>query len=105
MSKKKFNISFIPPAVEDIEDAKQWYNSKQKGLGDEFVEEVEESVTNIQNNPFQFPVKHENIRQAQTKRFPYLISFVIEKIEIIVLSVLHGSRDPKIFKKRKREEK
>jgi toxin ParE1/3/4 len=100
MSKPKFKISFILPAVDDVEDAKQWYNSKQTGLGDEFVEEVERTVDNIQNNPYQFPKKHQSVRQAQTNRFPYLISFIIEKIEVIILSVLHGGRNPKILKKR-----
>ncbi len=103
MNKRKFGISFIPPAVEDIEDAKHWYNLKQEGLGDEFVEEVEKTVDNIQNNPHQFTKKHENIRQAQTRRFPYLISYIIEKIEVVVLSVLYGGRDPKIFKKRNKK--
>jgi plasmid stabilization system protein ParE len=103
MSKKKFKISFIPPAVEDIEEAKYWYNSKQSGFGDEFIEVVETTVDTIQDNPYQFAEKHEHVRQAQTNRFPYLISYIIEKIEIIVLSVLHGSRNPKIFKKRYKE--
>ena len=105
MSKAKYQISFIPPAVEDIEDVKEWYNSRQTGLGDEFVEEVEKTVDSIQDNPYKFAKKHQDIRQAQTHRFPYLISYIIEKIEINVLSVLNGSRDPKIFKKRYNERK
>jgi len=100
MSKKKFKINFIPPAVEDIEDAKQWYNDKREGLGDEFVEELEITVDTIQNNPFQFAKKYRSVRQAQTNRFPYLTSYIIDKIEIVILSVLHGSRSPKVLKKR-----
>ncbi len=39
------------------------------------------------------------MRQVKTERFPYLVSYVIED-NIIVLSVLHGKRNPKTFKNR-----
>ncbi len=100
MSKKKYNINFIPETAKDIEKAKEWYNLQNKNLGDEFVDEVEKTLEGIQNNPCQYAEKYKKMKQAKTDRFPYLISYIIEKLEIIVLSVLHWSRNPKEFNKR-----
>lgn len=100
MSEKKYKVNFIPEALNDIENAKEWYNYKKENLGEEFVDEVEKSVESIQNNPFQYAEKYKKMRQVKTNRFPYLISYIIEKIEVIILSVFYGGRDPKEFKKR-----
>jgi len=100
MSEKKYNLRIIPEVVDDIELAKQWYNGKRSGLGDKLVNEVESAIRTIQNNPLQFQKKYKDLRQARTSRFPYLISYLIDKLEIIILSVLHGSRNPKEFIKR-----
>jgi len=53
---------------------------------------MQASVKRIEENPKQFAKKFGNIRATQTKRFPYIIYFLIQKIKIIIIAVLHGSR-------------
>jgi toxin ParE1/3/4 len=100
VKKKKYKINFLPESVDDIEQAKTWYNQQKLSLGEEFVDEVEKIVDIIQYNPYQFSEKYKKMRQVKTARFPYLISYIIENMEIIILSVLHGKRNPKEFKRR-----
>ncbi len=80
-------------ALTDIYEAINWYEEQKAGLGTEFFEEVQSSLKKIENNPKQFIKTDYNIRVAQTKRFPFLIYFIIQKLKILIIAVLHASRD------------
>ena len=46
-----FTIILLPFAKEDIKEAAYWYNSKQKGLGKRFTQEVRSKMEYIRENP------------------------------------------------------
>lgn len=48
-------IGFRPAAAKDLEEAAEWYEAKQSGLGDEFLEAVRVVLNAIGENPRQFP--------------------------------------------------
>lgn len=75
-----------------------WYEKQRSGLGDEFLLCAEAALLMIQKNPFLFQVKYKIIRCALTPRFPYGIFYLIDENKIIVISVFHLSRNPKLWK-------
>ena len=94
------NITIRPIALEEIESAWLWYEHRRKGLGNDFLLCVEESLEKISRNPDLHPVVHKKIRRALIRRFPYGILYFIEKDKIVLVGVFHGRRNPKQWKNR-----
>jgi len=51
-----------PAAARDVEEAYEWYESQQPGLGDEFLDAVGKVVQSITENPELYPVIHPSRR-------------------------------------------
>jgi plasmid stabilization system protein ParE len=94
-----YKLTIIPQATEDIKEVALWYNNKSTGLGKRFAQNIKNCAKNIKQNPFAFAVKYENKRVVSVDKFPYLIHYRIDEIgkEIIILAVLHTSRNPEIW--------
>ncbi len=97
----KFTIEFRKDALEDILGAINWYENQIAGLGDEFFIALTNEVRNIRRNPLLYAAKYKNVRKAITKRFPYIIYFIVSPANvIIVLAVLHMKRGDTTWEKR-----
>lgn len=70
-------------------------NGSARGLGGEFLEAVEECMDRIAAMPGSFPVHRHRMRRALTRRFPYLIFYVAEPDEVVVVAGFHAARDPR----------
>jgi plasmid stabilization system protein ParE len=92
-----YAIEFLVRARKELLDAWDWYEDKQPGLGDRFINETEKAVQQIQQTPDQFPERKKKFREARIKIFPYLIIYQIHKQKRItaIASVFHTSRNPK----------
>ncbi len=75
--------------------------NKRKGLGIEFIDELQKIVVKIQNHPEIYPIVYKHLHRAVLSRFPFGVFYIVENNEIIVLAVIHGSRHPKRWKRRK----
>lgn len=95
----KYQLVFRKKAGDHLEEIHKWYETQKDGLGDEFFLSINAGLTSILENPLLFPVKFKNIRCAIVARFPYGIYFSIESDQIIILSVMHFKRNPKIIRK------
>lgn len=75
----------------------RWYELKQKGLGDRFMNCVEERLTRISQQPELYPKKHRNLREIKVRNFPYSIVYeYFEKLNVIlIVAVYHNKRNPK----------
>ena len=82
-------------AVIDIQEAFEWYEMKQEGLGFNFIEEVENGFEKISIHPQYYTSITADFRRYKIKRFPYLIVYEIEDDAVVVNSVRHSSRKPK----------
>ena len=91
-------------AEADLEAAFDWYEQERIGLGDAFLEEVENSLSRIRRGPRSYPQIKPGFRCALVKRFPYVVYFRIEEKCVIVFAVLHGRRDPQIVAERIKSE-
>lgn len=99
---KQYRIVITEIAETDILTGKNWYNSQQNKLGDEFIFEMENKILVIQSNPFLFSIIKKDIRKALLKRFPFGIYYFLEGDVINIFAVIHFSRNPKIWKQRLR---
>ena len=90
-----------PAAAADIEDAYQWYESQQPGLGEDFLVALNAIRDRIVEHPEAFPIPHRNTRRALIpRRFPYGILYRIHEDMIIVVACIHAKRDPRRWQRR-----
>jgi toxin ParE1/3/4 len=91
-----------PEAEADITDAAMWYDSRELGLGLEFISEVHSAIARALKNPDSFTRVRRNptVRRVLTRRFPYRLFFIVRLDAIIVLAVLHASRHDRVWKHR-----
>ena len=89
-----------PEAEADLADARNWYESQQEGLGDEFLECVAVAFEKIERMPESHHIIEHGIRRALTARFPFSIYYRIQENDLVVLAVLHSRRDPRTWKSR-----
>lgn len=87
-------------AEEDLADAAAWYEEQRQGLGHEFLDEILTMLSRIADTPLIYPSVHRNTRRAIIHRFPFGIYYRVEDSTIIVVAVMHGSRNPRHWKNR-----
>lgn len=90
-----FNIVIEPRALVDIQEAIDYYESKQNGLGEYFYQVIDEHLDTLSNNPF-FEIRYKDYRGLPTKKFPFIIFYFIdEKVKTVyVMSVFNTSLNP-----------
>jgi len=93
-------VRLRPEAEEDLADAAAWYEAQRPGLGKDFLDQALSTFASIVEQPVMFPTVHRRTRRALLHRFPFGVYYRIETDAIVVVSVMHGSRDPRLWKKR-----
>ncbi len=96
----KYKVIVRPEAEDDLKEAFSWYEDKRKGLGYDFLLQVDAGIRFIERNPEIHPIEYKNTKKHFIRRFPYKIIYFVEENKIIVLAVIHGKRSPKLLKKR-----
>ena len=86
-----------PEAEDDMDDAYDWHELQNPGLGLTFQQAVITSLAKIQQNPFLYPVIHQQTRHALLKRFPYVLLYFITDTTIVVTACFHNKRDPNVW--------
>lgn len=87
-------------ALAEFEEAAVWYEERRPGLGEEFINEMEQAVTSAAAAPLRCPTVLRDIRRTVARRFPYSVYFRTRGDALIVLAVFHGRRDPLIWQRR-----
>ena len=91
-------VIFDPRSERDIQEAYHWYEARNDGLGDEFLLCVHEGIEEIRHFPEMYAVVRteadgREIRRARVHRFPYGVFYVSENEMIVVVAVIHRSRE------------
>lgn len=95
-----FELFIKLEAEQDLLNAVTWYNSKRKGLGNEFILSVEACLNQIKRNPDLFQIQYRNLRRAFLRRFPFAVFYLVENDKIYILAVHHTRMDEINWKKR-----
>ncbi|WP_114418585.1 type II toxin-antitoxin system RelE/ParE family toxin [Marinospirillum perlucidum] len=93
-------LNLTKQAQADLEQATFWYEEQASGLGQQFLDEVTATLTRIQQNPRLYPTIYRKVRRAITRKFPFAIFCLIKQKQLLVIAVMHASRDPMNWKYR-----
>ncbi|PIP84572.1 MAG: plasmid stabilization protein [Elusimicrobia bacterium CG_4_9_14_3_um_filter_62_55] len=92
--------AFHPEALTEFEEAVEFYERSQTGLGWDLSIEVRCTIGNIVRHPSAWPVLEGNVRRCLTRRFPFGVIYAIEGADILILAVMHLRRHPDYWKSR-----
>ncbi len=94
-----YKVIILPAAKIDINEAANWYSSKQKGLGKHFIAKVREKVDFIKTQPLAVATRYDEVKTTVLETFPFMIHYTIDENKRLVvdLAVLHTSRHPDMW--------
>lgn len=93
------NYRFLTPALLEIREAVEFYESKVPGLGVDFLDEVDGTVDRILSFPEAWGSLGGRFRRCHLRRFPFSVIYSIHEFEgILVVSVFHQSREPRSWR-------
>jgi len=87
-------------AAADIQQARDWHDAKEPGLGDKFLQRVDEAITRIAENPFQYASVIADVRRVNPKQFQFGVWYRIKTDESVVVACLHHRRAKSVGKRR-----
>jgi toxin ParE1/3/4 len=93
-------IVLRPEAEDDLVAAQTWYEQQRLGLGDEFADEVEDVFARVEFSPKLYAEVLPGVRRCKLRKFPYVVYYRILANQIEVIGVLHGRRDPQVWRNR-----
>ncbi|WP_395342471.1 type II toxin-antitoxin system RelE/ParE family toxin [Ningiella sp. W23] len=68
-------LLFHPDTTEEIKSSFDWYQEQVKGLGYEFVQELDDAFNSIQSLPQTWPKMGQYHRRFILSRFPYSVIY------------------------------
>jgi plasmid stabilization system protein ParE len=99
-----FIVRKLPLAEEDILDAAIWYEERQPGLGEDFLDEVDRAVAALRGSALQHSVRFADVRRAPIHRFKfYGVYYLVRDREVWVLAIFHCRRHPRVLQERARQ--
>lgn len=93
-----YKIIILDDAKLDVIESVKWYDNISPKLSKRFLNSFKSSVNKINQNPYLYQTRYDNVRLFFLKTFPYLIHFSVDKNLIIIKAVLHTSRNSEINK-------
>ena len=73
-------------------EAQAWYEFQQSGLGASFNEAFAGALHKLESKPLSYQKIYGPVRRIVLRRFPYLLWFVVEGEDVIVIACTHGKR-------------
>lgn len=95
-----FQMIIKPKAEEDITHGRDYYNAIRTQLASDFLLELDKCIELIRSNPLRRAIEFKEIRRLHLRRFPYVISYLIEGESIVVIAVTHSRRQARRWKNR-----
>jgi len=89
-----------PAAAADVEEAWLWYQAQREGLGDEFLQVVNDALESIAAFPESAPLVQADIRRHLLRRFPYGLFYRLIQGQVVVVACFHAKRDPRVWRSR-----
>jgi len=95
------SFSFHPDAEEEFNEALEYYEDIDSGLGYDFALEVLATIKRSVEFPKAWPVLEGDIRRSLVRRFPYGILYSEEQDGIFIIAVMSLHREPEYWKNRR----
>ncbi len=94
------NVKFLTPAEAEFFDAISYYNIQSEGLGYEFAAEVKRTIGRIIQYPEAWTKLSKRTRRCRTNKFPYGVIYKVKEETLLIVAVMHLSREPQNWKSR-----
>lgn len=94
------NYGFHPDALAEYEAAALYYAERDPEIGQRFVAAVDQAIDQILDSPTRWQVLDEDVRRCLTGVFPYGVLYTIEVDFVLIVAVMHCSREPGYWKGR-----
>lgn len=95
-----YAIEFHTDAAREMQATAAYYEERERGLGDEFLDEIEQGLRRIQQFPFLWSIYENEYRRYLLKRFPYGIIYRMDPEVIFIIAVAHLRRKPVYWRNR-----
>jgi toxin ParE1/3/4 len=96
----KFRLEFLEEAVAEAQAAHDWYAGRSQNAAGRFMDELDQVLSKITEDPGRWPKFYKSARYAQMRRYPFLVIFRKRADFIEVIAVAHAKRKPGYWKKR-----
>jgi len=87
-------VKFAKEASREFRESVEWYESRVRGLGLRFTDEIDSTIERIRLNPVMYMEVVSNIRRIQVNKFPFSLFYTTENDTLIILRVFHNKRKP-----------
>ena len=87
-------VIFHPEARHEMRHAANYYDDSRRGLGDRFLDAVENGVKQVQRNPYRWRKIRGEVRRCLIPRVPYGVLYVADEEHILIVAVMHLHRHP-----------
>jgi len=94
------NFEFHPEALEEYQEAGLYYAERDPQLARRFIQSIEDAIGRIVDAPDRWRIIDEDVRRCLTRVFPYGILYTIETDYVLIVAVMHCSREPGYWKSR-----
>ena len=94
MSAVRLSYWFHPEAADELNEAADVYEAKSPGLGARFIDEVDEGIDLLLEQPMLGSPWLEPARRWQLRSFPYTLAYRALDAELEILAVAHQRRRP-----------
>ena len=100
----KFKVVYNQEVFDDLQQAINWYNKQQPGLGDRFFTASKKQLNSLKSSALHYAIRYDNVHCMPIKRFPYMAHYRINLSDktVTVEAVFNTSRSPKVWKNRSR---
>lgn len=88
-------VRFISSAELELQEAMNFYEAAQSGLGARFLAEIEAATHLIATYPLAWTSMSRRTRRCRVRHFPFGLFYQIRSDEILIVSVVDLRRDPK----------
>jgi toxin ParE1/3/4 len=87
-------------AARDLQQARDWFDGQETGLGDKFLASVEQALEGISRNPETYQVALLDLRRAPVRPYKYSLWYRLLPDKSIVVAALSDRRDPSLARRR-----
>ena len=92
--------AFHPEARLEYREATEFHAAIRPEMGAEFTREIEAVIEQICDDPLRCRIIEQDVRRCLARRVPYAVLYTLEEDHVLILAVMHGSRQPGYWRSR-----
>ena len=94
-------VEFHPAADAELRGAANFYEDRVRGLGAEFLAEVERACARLSEHQALGPKLDAEHRRIGLRRFPFGLIYRVQPAQVQIVAVAHRRRRPEYWRQRK----